>query len=132
MRASIHHANCGYWHYTPPAATPNPQETAEKSPFCLAGSRATVEDGVDIAGLSLAGSPAGLSAADFAFKVGNSNASGSWPDAPAPTSQALERLYYTRPEQVCQAVRALVSQDYHEAHARSHRRGLRSDRACAS
>jgi pyruvate dehydrogenase E1 component beta subunit len=48
------------------------------------------------------------------------------PDAPAPTSQALERLYYTRPEQVCQAVRALVSQDYHEAHARSHRRGLRS------
>jgi pyruvate dehydrogenase E1 component beta subunit len=48
------------------------------------------------------------------------------PDAPAPTSQALESIYYPRPEQVSQAVRALVSQDYHEARARSHGRGLRS------
>jgi acetoin:2,6-dichlorophenolindophenol oxidoreductase subunit beta len=48
------------------------------------------------------------------------------PDAPAPTSSALEKGYYTRAEDVCRAVRALMDEDHHETCSRFDRRHARA------
>ena len=49
-------------------------------------------------------------------------------DAPAPTSAALEKLYYPTVEDVCRTARAVVSVDHHEAPVRPDRRHVRAAR----